>query len=137
MAEGLAAAKARRQRLAQSLANQQAAFLGQQRGSRAMADITRAGTEGFRPAQASFGRRGFGGPNVKSGVRRAGLARYAETMQRELGRETENLQQELNSIAVREAAQQADLDSYLNELQLSKAQQIMADAAALRDFQGF
>lgn len=137
MAEGLAAAKMRRQRLAQSLANQQASFLGQQRGSRAIADITRAGTEGFRPAQAAFGRRGFGGPNVKSGIRRAGLARYAETMQRELGRETENMQQELNSIAATEAAQQADLDAYLNELQLSKTQQIMADAAALREFQGF
>lgn len=134
---GLAEAQARRRRLSQSLANQQAAFLGQQRGSRAIADITRVGAEGFRPLQASFGRRGFGGPNVKSGIRRAGLAKYAETMQRELGRETENLQQELNNISATEAAQQADLDAYLNELQLSKAQQIMADAAALRDFQGF
>jgi len=43
----------------------------------------------------------------------------------------------LNSIAANEAAQQADLDAFINELQLSKAQQIMADAAALRDFQGF
>jgi cell division FtsZ-interacting protein ZapD len=58
-------------------------------------------------------------------------------MQRELGRETENMQRELNSIAANEAAQQADLDAFINELQLSKAQQIMADAAALRDFQGF
>jgi hypothetical protein len=58
-------------------------------------------------------------------------------MQRELGRETENMQQELNNIAATEAAQQADLDAYLNELRLSKAQQIMADAAALREFQGF
>jgi hypothetical protein len=137
MADSLAAAQQRRNRLAQSLANQQAMFLGQQRGRRNIADITRAGAEGFRPMQAEYGRRGFGGPNVKSGIRRQGLARYAETIQRELGRETENLQTELNSIAAREAAQQADLDAYLNELQLSKAQQIMADAAALRDFQGF
>jgi hypothetical protein len=136
MAE-LAGAKARRQRLAESLANQQAAFLGQMRGKRNIADITRTYTEGYRPVQAAYGQRGLGGPNVKSGIRRQGLARYAETMQRELGRETENLQTELNSIAAREAAQQANLDSYLNELQLSKAQQIMADAAALREFQGY
>jgi hypothetical protein len=136
MAE-LAGARARRQRLAESLANQQAAFLGQMRGKRNIADITRTYTEGYRPVQAAYGQRGLGGPNVKSGIRRQGLARYAETMQRELGRETENLQTELNSIAAREAAQQANLDSYLNELQLSKAQQIMADAAALREFQGF
>jgi len=136
MAE-LAGAKARRQRLAESLANQQAAFLGQMRGKRNIADITRTYTEGYRPVQAAYGQRGLGGPNVKSGIRRQGLAKYAETMQRELGRETENLQSELNTIAAREAAQQADLDSYLNELQLSKAQQIMADAAALREFQGY
>ena len=136
MAE-LASAKARRQRLAESLANQQSAFMGQLRGKRNIADITRTYTEGYRPVQAAYGQRGLGGPNVKSGIRRAGLAKYAETMQRELGRETENIQSELNNIAVIEAGQQSSLDAYLNELQLSKAQQIMADAAALREFQGF
>lgn len=137
MADGLAGAKARRTRLAQSLANQQASFMGQKRGSRNIQDITRSYTEQFRPMQASYGVRGFGGPNVKSGIRRKGLARFAETMQRELGRETENMQTELNNIAATEAAQRADLDSYLNELQLSKSQQIMADAASLREFQGY
>lgn len=136
MAE-LAGAKARRQRLAESLANQQSAFMGQLRGRRNIADITRTYTEGYRPVQAAYGQRGLGGPNVKSGIRRAGLAKYAETMQRELGRETENMQTELNNIAAIEAGQQSSLDAYLNELQLSKAQQIMADAAALREFQGF
>lgn len=136
MAE-LAGARARRQRLAESLANQQAAFLGQLRGKRNIADITRTYTEGYRPVQAAYGQRGLGGPNVKSGIRRAGLAKYAETMQRQLGRETENMQNELNNIAATEAAQQSSLDAYLNELQLSKAQQIMADAAALREFQGY
>ena len=137
MADGLAGAKARRQRLAESLANQQSAFLGQLRGKRNLADISRAYTEGYRPLQAAYGQRGFGGPSVKSGIRRQGLAKYAETMQRELGRETENMQTELNNIAAIEAGQQSSLDAYLNELNLSKAQQIMADAAALREFQGY
>ena len=137
MAEGLAGAKARRQRLAESLANQQASFLGQLRGKRNIADITRTYTEGYRPLQAAYGQRGLGGPSVKSGIRRQGLAKYAETMQRELGRETENMQNELNNIAAIEAGQQSSLDAYLNELSLSKAQQIMADAAALREFQGY
>lgn len=137
MAEGLAGAKARRTRLAQSLANQQASFMGQKRGSRNIQDITRNYTEQFRPMQESFGVRGLGGPNVKSGIRRQGLAKFAQNMQRELGRETENTQTELNNIAANEAAQRSDLDSYLNELQLSKAQQIMADAASLREFQGY
>ena len=137
MADGLAGAKARRQRLAESLANQQSAFLGQLRGRRNISDITRTYTEGYRPLQAAFGQRGLGGPSVKSGIRRQGLAKYAETMQRELGRETENMQTELNNIAAIEAGQQSSLDAYLNELNLSKAQQIMADAAALREFQGY
>jgi hypothetical protein len=137
MADGLAGAKARRQRLAESLANQQSAFLGQLRGKRNISDITRTYTEGYRPLQAAFGQRGLGGPSVKSGIRRQGLAKYAETMQRELGRETENMQTELNNIAAIEAGQQSSLDAYLNELNLSKAQQIMADAAALREFQGY
>jgi hypothetical protein len=137
MAVGFAGAKARRQRLSESLANQQASFMGQLRGRRNVQDITRNYTEQFRPMQAAFGQRGLGGPNVKSGIRRQGLAKFAETMQRELGRETENIQTELNNIAAQEAAQQSNLDAYMNELQLSKAQQIMADAAALRDFQGF
>lgn len=137
MAEGIAGAQARRRRLAESLANQQASFLGQQRGTRNIADIQRIGVEGYRPVQATFGRRGFGGPNVSSGIRRAGLAKYAETLQRQLGRETEDMQRELNNISAIEAGQQASLDAYLNELQLSKQQQIMADAAALREFQGF
>ena len=137
MANGLAGAKARRQRLAESLANQQASFMGQLRGKRNIADITRTYTEGYRPLQAAYGQRGLGGPSVKSGIRRQGLAKYAETMQRELGRETENMQNELNNIAAIEAGQQSSLDAYLNELSLSKAQQIMADAAALREFQGY
>lgn len=133
----LLGSQARRKRLSSSLANQQAAFLGQLRGTRNLADITRQGTENYRPTQASFGRRGFGGPNVSSGIRRAGLARYAETLQRQLGRETEDMQNELNAIAARDAAEQADLESYLNELRLSKAQDIMATAAQLRDFGGY
>jgi hypothetical protein len=111
--------------------------MGQLRGRRNIEDLTRTGTEGYRPVQASFGRRGLGGPNVQSGIRRQGLARYAQTLQRQLGRETEDMQTELNNIAAMEAGQQADLDAYLNALQLSKAEQIMADAAALRQFQGY
>ncbi len=137
MAVGFAAAKARRQRLSESLANQQAAYMGQQRGKRNIADITRNYSEQYRPTQSAYGQRGMGGPNVKSGVRRQGLARFGESLQRELGRETESIQTELNNISSQEAAQQTNLDSYLNELQLSKAQQIMADAAALRGYQGF
>lgn len=134
---GMSEAATRRQRLAQSLANQQAAFLGQTRGQRRISDITRQYTEGYRPRQAEFGRRGLGGPNVRSGIRQRGLQRYAEQFQRDLGDESLALQQELNNIAMLEAGGQADLDSYLNQLRVSKAQQIMEAAAALSQYTGY
>ena len=56
---GMAEASARKRRSATSIANQQAAFLGQQRGTRNIADLTRKLTEGFRPKMASYGQRGF------------------------------------------------------------------------------
>lgn len=134
---GVSEAAQRRQRLAQSLANQQAAFMGQTRGQRRISDITRQYAEGYRPQQAEFGRRGFGGPNVRSGIRQRGLQRYAEQFQRDLGDESLALQQELNNIAMLEAGGQADLDSYLNQLRVSKAQQIMDAAAALSQYTGY
>ncbi len=66
---------ARRQK--RSIANQQAALLGQQRGSRRIADITKAGIQGYNPLVSQFGRRGISGPNVQSGITRKGLADYA------------------------------------------------------------
>jgi hypothetical protein len=41
--------------------------------------------------------RGLGGPNVKSGIRRSGRSRYAEKFQRDLGAETQNIQDDLNT----------------------------------------
>lgn len=134
---GVGQQQAIRRRLATTLANQQAAFLGQQRGQRSLADITRAAARGFRPMQAAYGQRGLGGPSVKSGIRRAGLARYAEQYQRDIGAETQRLQDELNQLALSESASQQDLEDYINQLRLQKAQEIMASAAALKQFSAY
>jgi len=121
-----------RRRLQQSLANQQAAFLGQQRGSRRISDVQRRYMEGYQPMLAGYGRRGLGGPSVQSGIMRGGLSRYAENLQRELGSETQNMQDELNQIAMTEAAQQADLEDYLTAIRLQQQQDILNSATALR-----
>ena len=121
-----------RKRLQQSLANQQAAFLGQQRGSRRISDVQRQYMEGYQPMLAGYGRRGLGGPSVQSGIMRGGLSRYAENLQRELGSETQNMQDELNQIAMTEAAQQADLEDYLTAIRLQQQQDILNSATALR-----
>lgn len=121
-----------RKRLQQSLANQQAAFLGQQRGSRRISDVQRQYMEGYQPMVAGYGRRGLGGPSVQSGIMRRGLSNYAESLQRDLGAETQNMQEELNSIAMNEAAQQADLEDFLTSLRLQKQQNILDSATTLR-----
>ena len=134
---GLSEAGAILRRRNRSIANQQAATLGQQRGTRKMSDITKQYTEGFQPKMAQYGRRGLAGPNVQSGIQRKGLERYARTLQEALGAETTNIQDELNRISMEEAANQADLESYIADLKLRKNQSIVDAATALRQFQGY
>jgi len=134
---GLREAGALRRRQRASLANQAAAFQGQKRGARRLADISRVYSEGYQPLASSFGRRGLGGPNIKSGIRRSSLSRYAEKFQRDLGAETQNIQDDLNNIAMQEADSQAELEDYIAELRLQKAQQIMATAAGLQQYASY
>lgn len=130
-----AARIARRQQ--RSIANQQAAMLGQQRGSRRIADITKAGVEGFNPQTSVYSRRGLAGPNVQSGIARKGLEDYAAGIQARLGAEQMSMQDELNKIAMDESMQQADLESYLAEQRLQKQRDIINAATQLRAFQSY
>ena len=131
---GMAEATARRRRSQESIANQQAATLGQMRGTRGIANLTREFTEGFRPKMASYGQRGLAGPNVTSGIQRAGLERYAADMQGKVGEATQSLQDELNRLSQTEASQTADLDAYIQQLALAKQQNIFNAAAALKEY---
>lgn len=134
---GLSEAGAILRRRNRSIANQQAATLGQQRGSRKMSDITKQYVEGFQPKMAQYGRRGLAGPNVKSGIQRKGLEQYATNLQSSLGAESTNLQNELNQISVDEANSESELQQYINDLALAKNQRIIDTATALRQLQGY
>jgi hypothetical protein len=134
---GLSEAGAILKRKNRSIANTQAATLGQQRGSRKMSDITKQYVEGFQPKMAQYGRRGLAGPNVASGIQRKGLERYATDLQSSLGAETTNLQNELNAISMDEAASQSELEQYINDLALAKNQKIVDTATQLRQLQGY
>lgn len=129
---GAAEAGAIRRRKQRSIANTQSALLGQLRGQRRMADIRKQYEEGFQPVVGTYGRRGFGGPNVQSGVRTAGLEKYAENMQRELGSETQALQDLLNQTALDEATAQAELEDYLAQLRFAKQAQILQSAQNIK-----
>jgi hypothetical protein len=134
---GLSEAGAILRRRNRSIANTQAATLGQQRGSRKMSDITKQYVEGFQPKMAQYGRRGLAGPNVASGIQRSGLEKYATNLQSSLGAESTNLQNELNQISVDEANSESELQQYINDLALAKNQRIIDTATALRQLQGY
>jgi hypothetical protein len=134
---GMAEATARKRRNMESVANRQAATLGQMRGTRKLSDLTRALTEGFRPTMAGYGRRGLAGPKVASGIQRSGLERYVADMQTQLGDYTQQLQDEANLAVQQEAAAQAALDDYLQQLALQKKQNIIDSATALKQYASY
>lgn len=134
---GVAEAAAIRRRKQQSIANQQAAFMGQQRGARRMSDIQKQYKEGFQPLTSSYGRRGLGGAGITSGIRTSGLEKYAQNLQRELGVESQNLQDELNNLSLQDASEQADLESYLAQLRLQKQQSVIADAMNIKQMASY
>jgi len=131
---GAAVGAAKRGRAQRTIARQQSAFLGQQRGSRRIADIRRQYMEGLQPKMAEYGQRGLAGPSVRSGIQRKGLERYAVELQRALGTEQQSIQDELNRIAMEESQDQADVDAYIAELNLRKQQDIVNAARALREY---
>ncbi len=134
---GMAEATARKRRATQSIANRQSAQLGQVRGQRSLSKLTQQLTEGFRPKMAEYGSRGLAGPNVKSGIQRAGLSRYAADMQDRLGETTQQLQDEANLAVSQEANAQADLEDYLAQLQLQKKQNVINAATALKQYAAY
>jgi len=134
---GAAESSAIRRRSRQTAATQAAMFRGQTRGRRSVSDIQRQYAENFNPLVAQFGQRGLVGPSVESGITRRGLSRYAESLQRELGAENEALQDEMNRLAMEDAASQADLESYLAELRLAKARDIMGSATQLKSLASY
>lgn len=134
---GMAEASARKKRAKYSIANQQAATLGQQRGTRNIADLTRKLTQGFRPEMAKYGQRNVAGRGISSGIQRQGLERYAADMQRVIGDETQMLQDTQNQFVMNEATQQADLEDYLQQLRLQKQRDIINSATALKQYAAY
>jgi hypothetical protein len=116
-----------------SLANEQSAKLGQLRGKRSIADIRQKGLEGFQPFAASFGERGLASPNVASGIQRKGLERYAADLQKNIGGAEIGLQEELNRIALDEAASQNELEQYIADQNRMKQNEILQTALSLKD----
>lgn len=129
---GVGEAGAIRRRKQRSARNTQALRLAQTRGSRNLAEIQRKYSEGFQPVVESYGRRGFGGPNVNSGIRTSGLERYATSLQRDLGAESSNMQDLVNQIQMDEMDAQNELENYIASLRFQKQNDIFDAAQAIK-----
>lgn len=129
---GVSEADGIRKRKQRSISNTQSAMLGQLRGQRRIADIQRQYQEGFQPKVASYGRRGLGGPGVRSGIKIAGLEKYAEQLQRDLGSEVNDMQDLLNTVTMDEATSQAGLEDYLANLRFAKQQAVLQSAQNIK-----
>jgi hypothetical protein len=134
---GVAEASAIRKRRFSSARNTTGAARAQLRGQRNLADIQKRYTEGFTPQVTGYNRRGLGGPNVRSGIRTAGLERYAESLQRDLGEETRGMQELAEDAVQREASEQADLEDYLAQLRLNKQQNIIGSALDIKSMSSY
>ena len=134
---GLSQADLLRRRGLESIANQQAATLGQQRGQRSIDALSKQYFEGFQPEMAKYGTRGLAGPNVASGIQRKGLERYVADTQTGLGTAYQSMQDELNKIAQQEAIAGGDIDAYMKQQELLKQQQIYDAASALKQYSSY
>lgn len=129
---GLGEAEAIRKRKYRSSRNTESLRLAQTRGARNLEAIQRKYAEGFQPMVGGFGRRGFGGPNVNSGIRTRGLERYAADLQRELGAESTNMQELINGVQLDEMDAQNELENYLAAARLAKQNDIFNAALEIK-----
>ena len=136
-AYGLTEASARKRRNIQSVANRQSAFLGQQRGTRQINDLTKQLQQGFNPKVAQYGERGLQGPGVTSGIARKGLQDYAAGYQKQIGEVELDMQNQANDAVAQESSDQASLDEYIQQLQLQKQQDMVNSAVALQQWTSY
>lgn len=127
------AASAIKKRANQTIANQQASYWGQQRGQRSLEDLTRKFQSGFNPMLGSLARRGVG----KSGITQNTLSQYAQNFQRGMDAQTSMNAEAQNAITQRETAGQDDLQQYLDQLKVNKAQDILRTATGIQSVGAF
>jgi hypothetical protein len=127
------AAAAIKRRANLSTANKQAVFYGQQRGSRALADLAQKFKQGFQPQVSNLQRRGL----KSSGITRRALADYAGQYQRDVDAQQGQTAQELQGLSDQDTAAQDTLDEYLAQLRFQKNKDVLATASDLSNIGQF
>ena len=127
---GLGEAAQRRQREQAYLRSQlQRAGLGAET-QRSTRDVTRAYKQGAEPQITGYAQRGLG----RSGIFHRAMQDYISRYQRNIGDIAQRQQLGEAGIQLGEQISSEDLQDALDRLRLNTQSQIIADAAALRDF---
>ena len=114
-------------------------FLGQQRGSRQLTDMSRGFERSYPGFGASFAPRGMTGNGINSGVMQRSMQNYVGDFQRDYARSQQDLTQSLQGYDLQQAQLDAWKQGQLADLELARSQEI-ANAAmnleALRNYYG-
>lgn len=103
-------------------------FLSQQRGQRGLSDTTQTFERGYPNYRAQFGARGLMGSGITSGTQQAAMRRYVGDYQTALGRQQQDLTQNLQQYDLGQSQLDLWRQDELANLELQRAQEI-ANAA--------
>jgi hypothetical protein len=106
-------------------------FLGQQRGSRQLGDMSQAFGRSYPKYRAQFGQRGVAGPGVRSGVQHQAMTNYLGDYAQQYGRAQQDITAEQQQFEQNEQRLGAFRQQSLTDIEAQKAQQIANDAQAL------
>jgi hypothetical protein len=106
-------------------------FLGQQRGSRNLTDMSTNFGRAIPKYKAQFGQRGIAGPGVRSGVQHQAMTNYLGDYAQQYGRAQQDMTQEAQQYDLKEQQYGAFRQQSLADIEAQKAQSIANDAQAL------
>ena len=106
-------------------------FVSQQRGQRGIADLTRQYEKAAPATVAAYGRRGLGGPNVRSGVTMRALRELAQQRIREQSDLERQLRESAMGYDLSERRRQEMYQSALQDLEAEKAREIAESARSI------
>jgi hypothetical protein len=98
--------------------------LSQTRGNRSLADMTRSFQRELPTFTSSFGQRGFGGGDVRSGVMQQSMGNYLGDFTRDYGNARNDLTDTLRGYEVQGATLGAQRTSSLADIELARNREI-------------
>ena len=122
---------------AKAAQNAYAQFLSQQRGSRKKFDIQQQYEKKAPQVVSSFSKRGLAGPGVSSGVYGRGMNEFAAQNLRDINDVNTEIASSLDQYNMQSAADLADYESALADLEFNKNRSIANTAATLTAFKPF